>query len=409
MHKKNIATWETCCRLLVVRFGDDAGGVSYRCDGQTHPKAHISACIQAWQDKSTDKWVHLFIHTLDTTPRNWYTEIELHRGIESWSLWTESLLVTFGFESEYTQVENALGVIGVYLFDDYPSLTASHLDQVAQIETTMDCYNFATEEDDDLHNVNILKSERSHDVQGLVLDIPKVIEKVKTKEVNIETDANPKMASIGDYWHDQTVGHIADLLQEYQDLFLTKFTKMKGILRDLGVMKVPLREGAKPFKQCPYRLNPKYKEKVKQKLDKMLVAGIIEPVEESEWVGPMVVEDKKTKGEIKICMDLRKLDDASMHDPFHTPFTYEVLDNVGGQEVYSFTNGFSRYHQIRIHKDNMHKTTFAIEWGSFQYTVMSFGLKNAPAIFSRVVVVVFKEFIHRFVEVYFDDGQCLAY
>ena len=65
--------------------------------------------------------------------------------------------------------------------------------------------------------------------------------------------------------------------------------EMKGILGDLGVMKIPLREGAKPIKQCPYRLNPRYKEKVKQDLDKMLIAGIIEPSEGSEWVSPMVV------------------------------------------------------------------------------------------------------------------------
>ena len=57
------------------------------------------------------------------------------------------------------------------------------------------------------------------------------------------------------------------------------------------------------------------------------------------------------------------------------PFTDEVLDNVGGQEVYSFTDGFSGYHQIRIHTEDRSKTTFAIEWGSFQYTVMPFGLK----------------------------------
>ena len=64
-------------------------------------------------------------------------------------------------------------------------------------------------------------------------------------------------------------------------------------------------------------------------LDKMLAAGIIEPVEESEWVNPMVVQEKKTKGEIRICVDLRKLNDACLHDPFPTPFT----DEVGGQEV----------------------------------------------------------------------------
>ena len=95
----------------------------------------------------------------------------------------------------------------------------------------------------------------------------------------------------------------------------------------------------------------------------MLAAGIIEPMEESEWVSPMVVQDKKTKGEIRICLDLRKLNDASIHDPFPTPFTDEVLDNVGGQEVYSFTDGFSGYHQIRIHEEDRYKTTFAIEWG----------------------------------------------
>ena len=97
----------------------------------------------------------------------------------------------------------------------------------------------------------------------------------------------------------------------------------------------------------------------------MIVVGIIEPVEESEWVSPMVVQDNKTKGEIRICVDLRKLNDASVHDPSPTPFTDEVLDIVGGHEAYSFTDGFSGYHQIRIHEEDRHKTTFAIEWGSF--------------------------------------------
>ena len=81
-----------------------------------------------------------------------------------------------------------------------------------------------------------------------MLEIPEVTEKVKTKKVSIATETNPKMASIRDYWDDETVGHITDLLQEYQDLFLTKFTKMKGLLRVLGVMKIPLREGTKSVK-----------------------------------------------------------------------------------------------------------------------------------------------------------------
>jgi len=85
------------------------------------------------------------------------------------------------------------------------------------------------------------------------------------------------------------------------------------------------------------------------------------------------------------------------------PFIDEVLENVGGQETYLFTNGFSGYHQIKIVPEDQSKTTFTIEWSCFQYKVMPFGLNNAPTIFSKVVVVDFKEFIHMILEVYFDD------
>ena len=89
------------------------------------------------------------------------------------------------------------------------------------------------------------------------------------------------------------VDKVTELLHEYQDLFHTKFMDLKGIIRDLGVMKITLKLDAKMIKQIPYRLNPKYKEKVRLELDKMLMAGIIEPVEESNWVSLMVVHEKK--------------------------------------------------------------------------------------------------------------------
>jgi len=59
------------------------------------------------------------------------------------------------------------------------------------------------------------------------------------------------------------------------------------------VMKTTLKLDAKPIKQRPYCLNPKYKEKVCLELDKMLAAGTIKPVEESDWVSPMVIQEKK--------------------------------------------------------------------------------------------------------------------
>ena len=123
-------------------------------------------------------------------------------------------------------------------------------------------------------------------------------------------------------------------------------------------------------------MNPKYKAKVPEELDKMLAVGIIELVEESDWVSSMVVQEKKQKGEIRICVDIRKPNDACVNDPFPTPFIDEVLENVGGQESYSFTYGFSGYHQINITPEDRSKKMFAIEWGCFQYMVIPFGLKN---------------------------------
>lgn len=85
---------------------------------------------------------------------------------------------------------------------------------------------------------------------------------------------------MGDYWDEYTVDNVVELLREYQDLFPMKFSNFKGIVRDLGVMNITLKPYAKPIKQRSYWLNPKYKEEVCLELDKMVEAGIIEPVEE---------------------------------------------------------------------------------------------------------------------------------
>jgi hypothetical protein len=193
--------------------------------------------------------------------------------------------------------------------------------------------------------VNITETEGQRDVEGPGVELPFIGHPIKIKKFNIGKKQTLKLANVGDYWDVATIDKITELLHEYQDLFPTKFTDMKGIKGPMEEMRIPLKPDARPVKQRPYMLKPKYKEKVKIELDRMLEAGIIEPVEESEWIIPMVVQDKKT-GEIRICIDLRKLNDACLHDPFNTPFIDEVLDNVGGQEVYSFTDGFSGYHQI---------------------------------------------------------------
>ena len=65
-------------------------------------------------------------------------------------------------------------------------------------------------------------------------------------------------------------------------------------------------------------------------------------------------------------------------------------------------DGFSGYNQVPIAKEDQKKTTFVCEFDSFAYRVMPFGLKNAPAVFSRIVVKTFQEYI-KTMAVYFDD------
>ena len=253
--------------------------MNYRYDGQNDHRIHIDSCVKAWRHHSVDDWVHMFAYTLDTNPRNWYTKTELRRGTENWSMLTDGFKLTFEFESKYPKIDDALGMIKTKVFEDGPLPLDNQPDWVVQLENVLECYNFAANEEEEPRNMNKLESEGSHEVQGPKLEIPKIAEKVKTKKINIGIEEEPQLASIGDYWDDETVGHIIDLLLEYQDLFPTKFTKMKGILGDLGIMRIRLKEGVNPVRQSPYRLNPRYKEKVRHDLDKMIIASIIEAME----------------------------------------------------------------------------------------------------------------------------------
>ena len=151
-------------------------------------------------------------------------------------------------------------------------------------------------------------------MESEVFDAP-----IKVNKFNIRMNESMKMASIGDYWDEQTVERITKLSHEYNDLFSMTFTEMKRIEGEIGEMKIPLKPKARPIKQRPYRLNPVYKQKVKEKFDRMLEASIIELVEEYEWISPVVDQENK-QGGINICVDLRKLNDSFLHDPFPTPF-----------------------------------------------------------------------------------------
>ncbi len=212
-------------------------------------------------------------------------EVELRHGTISWVSLADSFVLSFSINDVCPALDTAIRLIHTKVFDD-KDIVEYQPDWKEQEANAVECYNLAIDEEDDPRNINIPESEGHCEVHGPEIELPKVTQPLKTRKVNIGSEEMPKYATIGDYWDEEMVCKVTKLLHEYQDLFPTKFSKMKGILGEIGVMKIPLKAYAKPVKQRSYRLNPKYKEKVRMELDKMLTVGIIEPVEESEWVSP---------------------------------------------------------------------------------------------------------------------------
>ena len=117
--------------------------------------------------------------------------------------------------------------------------------------------------------------------------------KVKTKEVDISNDHRPKIAKIGDYWNEHQTTEIVNLLREFQDVFARDYKDLKGLVQEMGEMKIDIKPDVRPVKKRSYKLAHKYKEIVKKEIDNMLEAGIIYPIDQSEWASPMVVQPKK--------------------------------------------------------------------------------------------------------------------
>ena len=155
-------------------------------------------------------------------------------------------------------------------------------------------------------------------------------------------------------------------------------------------MKIDIKLDARLVKKQTYKLTHKFKEIVKKEIDNMLVAGIIYPIDQSEWASPMVVQPKKHDStKLRIHVDFQELKKISLTNPFPTPFIDEILNEVARHECYSFTDGFSGCNQVPIAKEDQKKMTFVCRFGSFSFNVMPFGLNNASVVFSRIVVKAF--------------------
>ena len=134
----------------------------------------------------------------------------------------------------------------------------------------------------------------------------------------------------------------------------------------------------------------------------MYEAGIIVPIRYSEWVSNLVSVRKKV-GEIRLFIDFRDLNKASLKDNYPLPKMDHILQRVVRSKIISLLDGYSGYNQILVHPADQLKTSFTTPWGTFMYVKIPFGLMNFGANFQRDVDIAFSEELGYFIIIYLDD------
>ncbi|GJY28463.1 reverse transcriptase domain-containing protein [Tanacetum coccineum] len=226
---------------------------------------------------------------------------------------------------------------------------------------------------------------------------------------------------------------LINVLKNRKQAIAWKLSDIRGIDPEFCSHKILLEDDYQPSVQHQRRVNPKIHDVIKKEVEKLLDAGLIYPISDSPWVSPVHCVPKKggmtvvtnEENELvptrlvtgwRVCIDYRKLNEATCKDHFPLPFMDQMLERLAGNEFYCFLDGFSGYFQIPIDPKDQEKTTFTCPYGTFAYRRMPFGLCNAPGTFQRCMMAIFHDMIEKTMEVFMDDfsvfgdsfSSCLA-
>ncbi|GJW62424.1 reverse transcriptase domain-containing protein [Tanacetum coccineum] len=210
------------------------------------------------------------------------------------------------------------------------------------------------------------------------------------------------------------------VLKSRKQAIAWKLSDIKGINPEFCSHKILMEEDYEPAVQHQRRVNPKIHDVIKKEVEKLLDAGLIYPISDSPWVSPVHCVPKKggmtvvtnDENELvptrlvtgwRVCIDYRKLNEATRKDHFPLPFMDQMLERLAGNEYYCFLDGFSGYFQIPIDPKDQEKTTFTCPYGTFAYRRMPFGLCNAPGTFQRCMMAIFHDMIENTMEVFMED------
>ncbi|RDX75049.1 Retrovirus-related Pol polyprotein, partial [Mucuna pruriens] len=208
--------------------------------------------------------------------------------------------------------------------------------------------------------------------------------------------------------------------EQHKKVIGWKLSDLLGINPSICMHRILMEEEARPIMKQKRILNPTILDVVKKEVTKLLVVGIIYPISDNQWVSPVQVVLKKSRMTVmknqhaelvpmwiqnswRVCIDYRRLNQATRKDHFPLPFIDQVLEKLARKSHYYFLDGFSGYMQIHIAHEDQHKTTFTCPFGTFAYTRMPFGLCNVPSTFQRCMTSIFSDLLQDCIEVFMDN------
>ena len=190
----------------------------------------------------------------------------------------------------------------------------------------------------------------------------------------------------------------ASIVREFSDIF----SRSKA---DIGFCDHVSHEidtgSARPINLRYQRIPMNVEETVDTKVNEMLQNGVITE-SSSPWNSPIVVVAKKD-GDIRLCVDYRKLNTVTKRPIFPIPEAQELFNCLEGSKFYSSLDLSSGYYQVPMNPKDAEKTAFSTRKGHFHFLKMPFGLTGAPATFQNLMHKIFKDENWTQCIIYLDD------
>jgi hypothetical protein len=194
-------------------------------------------------------------------------------------------------------------------------------------------------------------------------------------------------------------GSEVPVINEFPDVFPEE---LPGMPLDWDVeFVIELKPCTAPIYKTPFRMTTPELAELKEHIKELIDNGFIRP-SSSLWGGPVICVPKKD-GTQRLCVDYCALNEVTIKNKYPLSRIDDLFDQLRGACVFSRINLRSGYHQLKVQECDIPKTALVLRYGLYEFTVMSFGLTNAPAYFMYMMNKVFMEYLDKFVVMFIDD------